>query len=145
MDFQFSEEDEAFRREFRSWLEQNLPRDWRDDSELADPDTKTEFERRRGWHRKLYDAGWMCIHWPKEYGGRGATLVQQFIYHQELDRAKAPPTVNFQGIARVGPTLMQWGTRSRRSALSRRFPRQRKSGARACPSPITAPIWPPSR
>ena len=80
MDFKFSQEDESFRTEFRSWLEKNVPRDWRDDSELAAPDTKTEFERRRAWHRRLYDAGWMCIHWPKEYGGRGATLIQQFIY-----------------------------------------------------------------
>ena len=80
MDFKFSEEDEAFRRDFRSWLEKNLPRDWRDDGELHDPDTKEEFERRRAWHRTLYDGGWMCIHWPKEYGGRGATLIQQFIY-----------------------------------------------------------------
>ncbi|HZP45187.1 MAG TPA: acyl-CoA dehydrogenase family protein [Candidatus Binataceae bacterium] len=110
MDFKFSAEDEAFRMEFRAWLERNMPRDWRDDGEMADPETKTEFERRRAWHRKLYDGGWMCIHWPKEYGGRGATLLQQLIYQQELDRAKAPPVVNFQGIARVGPTLMQWGT-----------------------------------
>jgi alkylation response protein AidB-like acyl-CoA dehydrogenase len=110
MDFKFSEQDEAFRREFRQWLDANLPRDWRDDDELHDPDTKSEFERRRAWHRKLYDGGWMCIHWPKEYGGRGATLLQQIVYQQELDHAKAPPTVNFQGIARVGPTLMQWGT-----------------------------------
>ena len=64
MDFKFSEEDEKFRHEFRSWLEQNIPRDWRGDSEL-DADDKSEFERRREWHRKLYDAGWMCIHWPK--------------------------------------------------------------------------------
>ncbi|MGH7931695.1 MAG: acyl-CoA dehydrogenase family protein [Candidatus Binataceae bacterium] len=110
MDFKFGAEDEAFRREFRNWLEQNLPRDWRDDGEMSDPDTQEEFERRRTWHRKLADGGWMCIHWPKEYGGRGATLLQQIVYQQELDRAKAPPTVNFQGIARVGPTLMQWGT-----------------------------------
>ncbi len=109
MDFKFSPEDEAFRQEFRSWLEHHIPRDWRDD-ELHDPDTLEEFERRRAWHRQLYDGGWMCIHWPQEYGGRGASLIQQVIYHQELDRAKAPPTVNFQGIARVGPTLMQWGT-----------------------------------
>ncbi len=109
MDFKFSPEDEAFRQEFRSWLEHNIPRDWRDD-ELHDPDTLEEFERRRAWHRQLYDGGWMCIHWPQEYGGRGASLIQQVIYHEELDRAKAPPTVNFQGIARVGPTLMQWGT-----------------------------------
>ncbi len=110
MDFKFSAEDEAFRQDFRNWLEKHLPRDWRDDGELHEPDTKEEFERRRAWHRQLYDGGWMCINWPKEYGGRGATLVQQIIYHEELDRVKAPPTVNFQGIARVGPTLMQWGT-----------------------------------
>ncbi len=122
MDFRYSEEDEAFRREFRAWLEANVPRDWRDDSELADPDTRDEFERRRGWHRKLHDAGWMCINWPKEYGGRGATLMQQFIYHQELDRIKAPPTVNFQGIARVGPTLMQWGTPEQKRRYIPRIP-----------------------
>jgi alkylation response protein AidB-like acyl-CoA dehydrogenase len=110
MDFKFSAEDEAFRQELRSWLEKNVPGDWRDEGELRDPDTREEFERRRAWHRQLYDGGWMCIHWPREYGGRGATLIQQIIYQQELDRVKAPPTVNFQGIARVGPTLMQWGT-----------------------------------
>jgi alkylation response protein AidB-like acyl-CoA dehydrogenase len=122
MDFKYSDEDEVFRHEFRGWLEANMPRDWRDDGELSDPDTKSEFERRRGWHRKLYDAGWMCIHWPKEFGGRGATLMQQFIYHQELDRAKAPPVVNFQGIARVGPTLMQWGTPEQKARFIPKIP-----------------------
>jgi alkylation response protein AidB-like acyl-CoA dehydrogenase len=122
MDFKYSEEDETFRSEFRKWLEANVPRDWRDDDELADPDTQSEFERRRAWHRKLYDAGWMCIHWPKEFGGRGATLMQQFIYHQELDRAKAPPVVNFQGIARVGPTLMQWGTPEQKARFIPKIP-----------------------
>jgi alkylation response protein AidB-like acyl-CoA dehydrogenase len=122
MDFKYSEEDESFRAEFRSWLESNMPHDWRDDGELADPDTKSEFERRRAWHRKLYDAGWMCIHWPKEFGGRGATLMQQFIYNQELDRAKAPPVVNFQGIARVGPTLMQWGTPEQKARYIPKIP-----------------------
>jgi alkylation response protein AidB-like acyl-CoA dehydrogenase len=121
MDFKFSEEDEKFRHDFRSWLEQNLPRDWRGDNEL-DADSKSEFERRREWHRKLYDAGWMCINWPKEYGGRGATLLQQLIYGQELDRAKAPPVVNFQGIARVGPTLMQWGTPEQKKRYIPRIP-----------------------
>jgi alkylation response protein AidB-like acyl-CoA dehydrogenase len=121
MDFKFSEADEEFRHEFRSWLEHNIPSDWRSDNEL-DADTKSEFERRRAWHRKLNDAGWMCIHWPKEYGGRGATLLQQLIYNQELDRAKAPPSVNFQGIARVGPTLMQWGTPEQKARYIPRIP-----------------------
>ena len=75
MDFKFSEADDTFRHDFRSWLEKNLPRDWRDEGEERDAETKSEFERRRAWHRKLYDGGWMCIHWPKEYGGRGATLA----------------------------------------------------------------------
>jgi alkylation response protein AidB-like acyl-CoA dehydrogenase len=122
MDFKFSAEDEAFRQEFKSWLATNLPRDWRDEGEEHDAETKSEFERRRAWHRKLYDGGWMCIHWPKEYGGRGATLLQQVIYNQELDRAKAPPTVNFQGIARVGPTLMQWGTPEQKMRYIPRIP-----------------------
>lgn len=121
MDFKFSSEDEVFRQEFRSWLEHHIPRDWRDD-ELHDPDTLEEFERRRAWHRRLYDGGWMCIHWPQEYGGRGASLIQQVIYQQELDRAKAPPTVNFQGIARVGPTLMQWGTPEQKQRYIPRIP-----------------------
>jgi alkylation response protein AidB-like acyl-CoA dehydrogenase len=122
VDFKYSDQDEAFRLEFRGWLEQNMPHDWRDDGEMADPETKSEFERRRAWHRKLYDAGWMCIHWPKEFGGRGATLLQQLIYQQELDRAKAPPVVNFQGIARVGPTLMQWGTPEQKQRYIPRIP-----------------------
>jgi len=103
MDFKFSHEDEAFRQQFRLWLEANLPCDSRDDGELHDPDTKDEFERRRAWHRRLYDGGWMCIHWPKEYGGRGASLIQQFVYQQELERAKAPPTVDFSGYRPGGP------------------------------------------
>ncbi len=122
MDFSFSPQEETFRQEFRSWLEANIPRDWRDDGELHDPDSKEEFERRRAWHRKLYDGGWMCIHWPEEYGGRGASLIEQVIYHEELDRAKAPPTVNFQGIARVGPTLMQWGTPEQKQRFIPRIP-----------------------
>ncbi|HLX38567.1 MAG TPA: acyl-CoA dehydrogenase family protein [Candidatus Binataceae bacterium] len=121
MDFKFSEDDEKFRHDFRSWLDANVPRDQHGDNEL-DADSKSEFERRRAWHRKLNDSGWMCIHWPKEYGGRGATLLQQLIYNQELERAKAPPTVNFQGIARVGPTLMQWGTPEQKKRYIPRIP-----------------------
>ncbi|MBI3800934.1 MAG: acyl-CoA dehydrogenase family protein, partial [Deltaproteobacteria bacterium] len=135
MDFKFSAEDEAFRQEFCSWLDKHLPRDWRDDGELHDPDTQEEFERRRAWHRQLYDGGWMCIHWPKEYGGRGATLVQQIIYQQELDRVKAPPTVNFQGIARVGPTLMQWGTPEQKQRYIPKIPPAEEIWCQGLPEP----------
>ena len=76
--------------------------------------------RRLGSARRLAQealrGGWV-VHWPKEYGGRGASRLQQIIYSQELDRAKAPPTI-IQGIALLGPTLMQWGTRNRNNATS---------------------------
>lgn len=122
MDFKFSADDEVFRNEFRTWLTENIPGDWRNEDELSDPDSTEEFERRRAWHRTLYAGGWMCIHWPREYGGRGASLIQQVIYNEELERAKAPPTVNFQGIARVGPTLMQWGSPEQKQRFIPRIP-----------------------
>ena len=142
MDFKFSEEDEAFRQEFRSWLEKNLPRDWRDDGEEPDPETKSEFERRRAWHRKLDDGGWMCIHWPKEYGGRGATLLQQIIYSQELDHAKAPRSSTSRESRGSVPTLMQWGTPEQKKRYIPGYPPPRRSGARDFRSPITDPTSP---
>src|SRR2546426_12630304 len=102
MDFKFSAEDEAFRQEFRRWLEQHLPRDWRDDGELHDPDSQEEFEGRRAWHRKLYDGGWMCIHWPKEYGGGGGNPVEPKNLQEGIDRREGPPPGNIYGIARGG-------------------------------------------
>src|SRR2546426_12824696 len=113
MDFKFSAEDEAFRQEFRRWLEQHLPRDWRDDGELHDPDSQEEFERRRAWHRKLYDGGWMCIHWPKEYGGRGGSRVPRTIYLVVVYSGKGPATDNFLGIG-VGGTALYLGGRPSR-------------------------------
>ncbi|MGH8007206.1 MAG: acyl-CoA dehydrogenase family protein, partial [Candidatus Binatia bacterium] len=58
----------------------------------------------------LYKAGWVGMHWPKEYGGRGATVIEQTIYQQEMARVRAPGLANFMGISIVGPTLMHWGT-----------------------------------
>jgi alkylation response protein AidB-like acyl-CoA dehydrogenase len=117
MDFEFSEQDEAFRKELRSWLEANLPRDHRRNEfayEFMHGDTGQEWERRLAWHRKMHAAGWIAIDWPTEHGGRGASLNQQFIYREELDRAGAPNTVNGQGINLVGPTVMHWGTEEQR-------------------------------
>src|SRR5260370_6747591 len=110
MDFKFSEEDEAFRHEFRGWLSKNLPRDSRDDGELHDPDTKEEFERRRGWHRKLYDGGWMCIHWPKEYGGPGAGPLPQGVSSPERARAHTPPPPDLPRVGRPRPTPLSGGS-----------------------------------
>jgi len=101
MDFNYSPEDEAFRREFRHWLEANAPKD----QEGGD-----QWQQRLAWHRKMHAAGWVGIGWPKEYGGRGATITQQLIYNQELAKVDSPVLVNSLGILLVGPTLMHWGT-----------------------------------
>jgi alkylation response protein AidB-like acyl-CoA dehydrogenase len=117
MDFRFSQEDEAFRVDFRKWLKVNLQPDTRraDFSvEFFAGEDSEEFERRREWHKLLYKGGWIAIQWPEEYGGRGASLTQQIIYEEELARAGAPRIVNGQGLGLVGPTLMHWGTEDQR-------------------------------
>jgi len=60
--------------------------------------------------RRFFDAGWVGIYWPREYGGRGATLVERYIHEEEMDRINAPGTINPVGLNIAGPTIMQWGT-----------------------------------
>ena len=64
----------------------------------------------RDWQRRLYDGGWAGVHWPTEYGGRGATLTESAIFFEELGRARAPLPANVLGLLLGGPTLMVWGT-----------------------------------
>jgi alkylation response protein AidB-like acyl-CoA dehydrogenase len=109
MDFNYSPEDEAFRAEFRVWLEKNRQYATPAREPMTD-ETDDEWEGRIRWHRKLNEGGWIGLSWPKEYGGRGATLLQSIIYEQELERAGAAvPFVGF-GISLLGPTLIHWGT-----------------------------------
>ena len=109
MDFNYSPEDEAFRAEFRAWLEKNRQYAIALREPLAD-EADGDWDARLRWHRKLNEGGWIGLSWPKEYGGRGATLMQSLIYEQELERAgTAVPFVGF-GISLLGPTLIHWGT-----------------------------------
>jgi alkylation response protein AidB-like acyl-CoA dehydrogenase len=108
MDIRFDAATEAFRQDIRTWLEANVP-------PQPMPSTPQEaFAHMRTWQRKMYDAGWAGIHWPKEYGGRGATLLEQAVFHQELARLKAPPMANALGLMIVGPTLMVHGTEAQK-------------------------------
>src|SRR6267378_5562678 len=112
MDFKFSAEDEAFRAELRNWLEANLPgRERSEHTEWAFSDENpSHWQRRVAWHKKMHGGGWVGISWPKEYGGRGATLTQQIIYNEELSKVSSPMLVNGLGIMLVGPTIIHWGT-----------------------------------
>ena len=92
MDFQYSPEQQAFRLEVRSWLDDNLPRDLCVDDPIDErvaPDRST-FERRVAWQRKMSLAKWVGISWPTEYGGRGVSLMEQIIFDEEYFRARAP-------------------------------------------------------
>ncbi|WP_077212352.1 acyl-CoA dehydrogenase family protein [Bacillus dakarensis] len=110
MDFSYTEKEEAFRNELRTWLEANLPEGWLDGTYPYPALDKENEAFLRDWQRKLSEGGWAGISWPVEYGGRGATLLEEVIYAQEMARVNAPPVVNFIGTAMVGPTLLQIGT-----------------------------------
>jgi alkylation response protein AidB-like acyl-CoA dehydrogenase len=115
MDFSYSEEDEAFRREFRVWLEQNAPRNRPPPVDGMSEEGEEEWQRKVGWWRKLASDGWTCVDWPKQYGGRGLNLLETIIYHQELQRVNAPVPFIGSGPSLVGPTLMHWGTEEQKS------------------------------
>src|SRR5712671_1714531 len=112
MDFKFSAEDEAFRSEFKSWLSANLPKAGKaeDGMDFMRESSADDWQKRLGWHKKMHAGGWVGISWPKEYGGRGATLTQQIIYNEELSKVSSPALVNGLGIMLVGPTIIHWGT-----------------------------------
>ncbi len=108
MDLRYSPEEEKFRKELREWLAEAVPAH-------GEPPHPTDYDARRvydtGWQRKLFDAGYAGINWPKEYGGRDASLVEQLIYYEEIARARAPYVgVNFVGMLHGGPTVIAEGT-----------------------------------
>ena len=94
----------AFRDELRSWLAINVP------SDLAPAGTPEGFAQHVAWERQLVDAGYAAIHWPTEYGGRGAGPVEQAIFEDEYLRAGGPERVTVVGHNLFGPTLIRWGT-----------------------------------
>jgi alkylation response protein AidB-like acyl-CoA dehydrogenase len=103
VDLTLTGEEQAFRDEVRAWLGENHPG--------PEPDREeAKFEFRRAWQRKLHDAGWAGISWPKEYGGRGATLIEQAIFSEEMVRAKAPSPANVLGLVMGGPVVIAHGT-----------------------------------
>ena len=109
MDFNYTAEDEAFRAEFRAWLQTNLKHATPMQEPLAD-EAAGDWEARVQWHRKLNEGGWMALNWPREYGGRGASLLQNIVYQEELERAGTTAPFTGFGIPLLGPTLIHWGT-----------------------------------
>jgi alkylation response protein AidB-like acyl-CoA dehydrogenase len=109
MDLGFSAAEEAFREEVRSWLEINLPAEWRHRG-IGGYREDAEEQIQREWQRRLYEAGWLKLAWPVEAGGRGATPVMQAIYQEEMARAGAPIILGRLGVTLLAPTLLVHGS-----------------------------------
>jgi len=103
VDLTLSPQEESFRDELREWLAANHPGDEPEGDEAG-------FQFRREWQRKLADAGYAGLSWPEEYGGRGATLVEQAIFGEEIARARAPQMANVLGLVMGGPVVIAHGT-----------------------------------
>jgi alkylation response protein AidB-like acyl-CoA dehydrogenase len=112
VDLAYSDADKAFRAEVRQWLEDHLASsDWSGLKGLGGPGKDHEaVEERLAWNRHLAAHGWTCVGWPTEHGGRGLSLWQQVVFHEEYARAHAPHGVNHLGETLLGPTLIAFGT-----------------------------------
>ncbi len=111
MDLNLTAAELSFRDEFRVWLHANVPKDW---DEFREAEMEPRFEYLKKWQRKLYEGGWAGISWPKAYGGRGASLMEQVIFWQEMALADAPPMANVLGLGLIGPTIIAFGTEAQK-------------------------------
>jgi alkylation response protein AidB-like acyl-CoA dehydrogenase len=107
MDLTWTDEEEAFRAEAREWLARNKPAE-----PLPSGDTFEGFQANREWERKLFDGGWAVVSWPREYGGRDATLWEWLIFEEEYYAAGLPQRVAQNGIFLLAPTLCEFGTKA---------------------------------
>jgi alkylation response protein AidB-like acyl-CoA dehydrogenase len=112
MDLRYSESDEAFRKEVRSWLDAAVPA-------YGPPPPPGDWDARRaydtGWQRQMHDAGYAGLNWPAEYGGQGLPATQQLVFLEEYADSGAPYVgINFVGNAHAGPTLIAEGTEEQR-------------------------------
>jgi len=113
MDLQYSDADQAFRKEIRTWLDETI-------ASYGPPPPPGDWGARRiydtGWQRLLYDAGYAGLNWPTEFGGRGLPASQQLVYFEEYAASGAPYVgINFVGNAHAGPTLIAEGTQEQRN------------------------------
>jgi alkylation response protein AidB-like acyl-CoA dehydrogenase len=114
VELRYSDADEEFRAALRAWLDATLPA-------LAPMPPREAWDERRkwdtDWQRRLFDAGYAGLHWPKEYGGRGASPTEQLIFYEETAHVRAPYVgVNFVGLLHAGPTLIEEGSDTQKAA-----------------------------
>ncbi|MDT5181199.1 MAG: hypothetical protein QOJ95_5397 [Mycobacterium sp.] len=122
MDFSYPPEVERFRKELRAWLADNLT-----DQVVAAARGRrrdaSAFDLLRDWDATMADAGWGAVSWPREYGGRGATVLEQLAYAEETTRARVPIPLNVIGLNNIGPAIMHYGTDAQKHDLLPRMVR----------------------
>jgi alkylation response protein AidB-like acyl-CoA dehydrogenase len=112
VDFRDTQEEAAFRREVRTFLQQNLPQGWGTpdyESQFSGPEDPERQAMEKEWRKKLSARGWLAPHWPKEYGGAGMSPVEQFVFNEEVANLRAPQVGGF-GVTMIGPVLIMYGT-----------------------------------
>ncbi|QLL06397.1 acyl-CoA dehydrogenase family protein [Mycobacterium vicinigordonae] len=122
MDFSYPAEVERFRDELRTWLSANLTDELRAARRPSARDDAT-FDKLRKWDATAADAGWGAVSWPREYGGRGATVLEQLVFTEETTRARAPLPLNVIGMNNIAPAIMQYGTEQQKTTLLPRMMR----------------------
>jgi alkylation response protein AidB-like acyl-CoA dehydrogenase len=108
MDLTYPPEAETFRTEVRGWLEEHLPQGWGTPGFSMTGEERASFSAE--WTKKLAEGGWICASWPKEYGGKGLSLMESVVLNEEFARLNAPMRADFFGDTLVGPTILKWGT-----------------------------------
>jgi alkylation response protein AidB-like acyl-CoA dehydrogenase len=108
MDLNFTHDEEQFRQKVRKFLEENVPKSGLSTAREM-PEDKERLAKAKAWQRKLYDAGYVALSWPKEYGGQALDPVKQSIVNDEMVRARAPYLLGGSGLGMLGPTLISWG------------------------------------
>jgi alkylation response protein AidB-like acyl-CoA dehydrogenase len=113
MDFSFSDRESEFAREARAWLEAAVPPDWRRDHCWSRAEDPLWVEIARDWQRKLFEGGWAAISWPREQGGRGATVIERWLFEEQLDRIGAPrPIASSGAIDLIGSAILYHGSQA---------------------------------
>ncbi|MDG2273460.1 MAG: acyl-CoA dehydrogenase family protein [Halioglobus sp.] len=112
MDLVFTEQQQVFREEVRSWLAANVPAE-----PLLSFDTAEGFIQHRAWEATLNEGRWGMVTWPQVLGGRGCDLIEWLIFEEEYYKARAPLRVNQNGIFLLGPTLMEYGTEEQKTRI----------------------------
>jgi alkylation response protein AidB-like acyl-CoA dehydrogenase len=120
MDLSDSREEAEFRQKARQWLEQNRPAGIADRG-FALPIDQESIRTLRDWQRRLYDAGYLGIAWPAQYGGQGLTIIESAIFNEEMARVRAPAPLNELGLSMGGPTILEHGTEEQKQRFVKKI------------------------